>query len=296
MPKLTFKDITPQRLDAFLSAQISNYSRTYFQKLIDLGKVTVNSKTVLSSHKLKYGDIVSYTIVEEAPVLGITPQKIALDIIYEDKDLLIINKPAGLVVHPSFGHPDGTLLNAAYGYAKKKFVPYMVHRLDKDTSGIIIIAKNEKTKISLSKQFQKHTVKKTYYTAVTGIVTENRGRIEAPLGRSKEDRKIIAVGPNATKMAITEFKVIARKNNYSLLEVNIITGRTHQIRSHMKYIGHPVLGDVAYGGPASVDGTEFKRQMLHSGEISFSHPGKGKMVTFKAPLHKDMKDLFKGVL
>ncbi|MCL2388900.1 MAG: RluA family pseudouridine synthase, partial [Elusimicrobia bacterium] len=269
------------------------YSRTYFQKLIDSGLACVNGKTVLSSHKLKYGDEIYYEIPDEVKLSGITPQKIALDIIFEDLSIIIINKPSGLVVHPSYGHEDGTLLNALYGYAGKKFIPYMVHRLDKDTSGLIVFAKNEKAKINLSKQFQKRTVKKIYYTAVLGIITENRGRIEAPLGRSKENRKVMSVGHGAQKMAITEFKVISRKDNYSLVEVNIITGRTHQIRGHMKYINHPVLGDTAYGGPAELNGIKFPRQMLHSFEITFTHPESSKNVTFKAPVPKDMKNLFK---
>ncbi len=171
----------------------------------------------------------------------------------------------------------------------------MVHRLDKDTTGAIIFAKNEKSKVSLSKQFQKRAVKKIYITAVCGIVLEEKGRIEAPLGRSMKNRKIIEVGPLAKKMAVTEFKVLSRNRDLSLLEVHIITGRTHQIRSHMKYIGHPVLGDIDYGGSTSINNIDFNRQMLHSYRITFTHPSKGKLTEFVADIPNDMKDLFKNI-
>ena len=293
--KLVYDVDLPERIDYFLNEKISDYSRTYFQKLIKNGDVLVNDKQILPSYKLKKGDEISYSLEEQEIPVSFKPEKIPLKVIYEDDDIILINKQSNIVVHQSFGHESGTLLNALLWHLKGKTKPYMVHRLDKDTTGAIIFAKNQKAKVSLSRQFQKRAVNKTYITAVSGIISEDRGRIEAPLGRSRKDRKIIEVGPFAKRMAITEFKVLSRTRQFTLLEVRIITGRTHQIRSHMKYIGHPVLGDVAYGGSASLNNVEFKRQMLHSYKIKFSHPGKGKMVEFVADIPKDMSDLFKNI-
>lgn len=293
--KLIYEVDLPERVDYFLNGKISDYSRTYFQKLIKNGHVLVNDKQILPSYKLKKGDEITYSLEEQVTPVSFKPEKIPLKVIYEDDDIIIINKQADIVVHQSFGHESGTLLNALLWHLKGKSKPFMVHRLDKDTTGAIIFAKNQKAKVSLSRQFQKRAVNKTYITAVSGVIIEERGRIEAPLGRSRKDRKIIEVGPFAKRMAITEFKVLSRTRQFTLLEVRIITGRTHQIRSHMKYIGHPVLGDVAYGGSASLNNVEFKRQMLHSYKIRFSHPKKGKMVEFVADIPKDMADLFKNI-
>ena len=290
--KIIYKNSRKERTDSFLASAFKDYSRSYFQKLAGEKKIFVNGKAVLPSYRLKEGDEIGFEFEKEKPA-GISAENISLDIIYEDGDLIIVNKPSGIVVHPSYGHPSGTLLNALMYYAKGAYNPYMVHRLDKDTSGIIIFAKNEKAKISLSKQLQKRTVKKIYYAALKGTVIENKARIEAPLGRSKENRKIMSVNPSAKKMAVTEFKVIERKGDFTLAEIRIITGRTHQIRSHMKYINHPVIGDVQYGGPEKAGGKEFKRQMLHAYSISFTHPSICKNVEFKAELPQDMKDIFK---
>lgn len=286
--------VNEERLDCFMNKQHQEYSRTYFQKMIKDGKLLVNGRQVLPSYKVKNNDEISYVLEESATVL-LKPEKIPLNIIYEDDDIIILNKQAGIVVHPSYGHETGTLLNALLWHLKGKCNPFMVHRLDKDTTGAIIFAKNEKSKVSLSKQFQKRAVKKIYITAVCGIVLEEKGRIEAPLGRSMKNRKIIEVGPLAKKMAVTEFKVLSRNRDLSLLEVHIITGRTHQIRSHMKYIGHPVLGDIDYGGSTSINNIDFNRQMLHSYRITFTHPSKGKLTEFVADIPDDMKDLFKNI-
>lgn len=285
----------PERIDYFLNEKDCRYSRTYFQKLIKSGHVFVNNKQVLPSYNLKKGDEISYSFDEQETSIELKPEKIPLKIIYEDDDIILVNKQADIVVHQSFGHESGTLLNALMWHLKGKVKPFMVHRLDKDTTGAIIFAKTHKAKVSLSRQFQKRAVNKTYITAVGGIISEDKGRIEAPLGRSRTDRKIIEVGPFAKKMAITEFKVLARTKQFTLLEVKIITGRTHQIRSHMKYIGHPVLGDIAYGGSTSLNDIEFARQMLHSYKIRFSHPSKGKMVEFTADIPQDMSGLFKNI-
>ncbi|MDR0822482.1 MAG: RluA family pseudouridine synthase [Endomicrobium sp.] len=292
MQELKYSQFEKQRLDIFLSQTFPDYSRSYFQNLISGGlSVLVNNKPSSSNYKLKRADIVQIEFPKETPSI-LKAEKIPLDIIYEDADIIVINKQAGLVVHPSYGHPDGTLLNGIIGYAKGKFSPFMVHRLDKDTSGLIIFAKNEKSKISISKQFANRAVKKLYYAAVKGTITENEGRIEAPIGRSPENRKLMLVNPTATKMAISEFKVISRKDGYTLIEVHIITGRTHQIRSHMRYINHPVIGDTEYGGPDRIDNKIIKRQMLHSHQITLTHPKTCKSIKFEAPLPKDIKELF----
>ncbi|MDR0723614.1 MAG: RluA family pseudouridine synthase [Endomicrobium sp.] len=289
--KLHYEKFERKRLDSYLASIYKDYSRSYFQKLILEQKVFVNYKPVLSSYKLKHDDSIVFEFKKEETI-QINPENIKLDIIYEDNDIVIVNKQSGIVVHPSYGHMSGTLLNAIVAHSKGKYNPYLVHRLDKDTSGIIIFAKNEKSKISISKQLQNRAVKKIYYTAVKGTIVENKGRIEAPLGRSPQNRKLMSVNSLAKKMAITEFKVISRKDGYTLLKVRIITGRTHQIRSHMKYINHPVVGDFQYGGPETIDGKNYKRQMLHAYNVTFTHPSTSKEINFTAPLPKDMSEIF----
>lgn len=288
MEKIICEENLSERLDCYLNNLHKDYSRTYFQNMIKDGKVSVNGKKVHPSYKAKKNDVIEYEIEDTAPIT-LKAEKIPLDILYEDADIIVINKQADLVVHPSYGHETGTLLNALLYHFKNKISPFMVHRLDKDTTGAIIFAKNEKAKVSLSKQFQKRTINKTYIAAVTGAVLEEQGRIEAPLGRSLANRKIIEVGPLAKKMAITEFKVLSRSRDMSLLQVHIITGRTHQIRSHMKYIGHPVLGDIAYGGSDHIGDMKFTRQMLHSYRIIFTHPVNSKQMDITAPLPEDLK-------
>ena len=292
--KIICENNNQERLDCFMNNLHKDYSRTYFQKSIKDSKVLVNNKSVNPSYKVKFGDEITYTL-EEEQTISLKSEKIPLNVIYEDNDIIVINKQSNLVVHPSFGHETGTLLNALMYHFKGKCNPFMVHRLDKDTTGAIIFAKNEKSKVSLSKQFQKRTVHKTYVAAVTGTVVEEKGRIEAPLGRSMQNRKIMEVGPLAKKQAVTEFKVLSRSRDISLLEVHIITGRTHQIRSHMKYIGHPVLGDVAYGGSDHLKDIKFTRQMLHSYRVKFTHPTTSKPIELIAPLPEDMKQLFKDI-
>ena len=290
----TYTNDNQERLDCFMNNLHKEYSRTFFQNIIKTGNLLVNGKQVLPSYKVKKNDVIEYNI-EDNTKISLEPEKIPLDIIYEDNDIIVVNKQSDLVVHPSFGHETGTLLNALLYHFKGKCSPFMVHRLDKDTTGAIIFAKNEKSKVSLSKQFQKRTIHKTYVTAVMGTVFEENGRIEAPLGRSLQNRKIIEAGPLAKKQAITEFKVLSRNRDISLLEVHIITGRTHQIRSHMKYIGHPVLGDVIYGGSDHLKDIKFTRQMLHSYRIKFTHPTTSKQMDFIASLPDDMKNLFKNI-
>jgi len=295
MPDIKMKELTVdssgERLDVFLSKRFKDYSRSYFQRLIKSGSVTVNGKEVVPHFEPKPGDTVSIDFVTEQKNIGC--EDLPIEIIYEDKDVLVLNKEPGMVVHPACGHPTGTLLNALLGYSKGKFSPFLVHRLDKDTSGVMLVAKNEKAKNSLVKQFQNRKVKKVYLAAVKGMVNEDRGRIEAPLGRSLKDRKKIEVGATANKDAVTEFKVLSRNRVFSLLEVYPHTGRTHQIRSHMAYIGHPVLGDKTYGGPEKIEGRILGRQMLHAFKISFTHPEKHKIVEYSAEPAKDFRIFLK---
>ncbi|GHT61931.1 pseudouridine synthase [Endomicrobiia bacterium] len=290
--KMIYEKFERERVDIYLASIYKDYSRSYFQKLTDKQKVFVNGRSVLSSYKLKHNDTIAFEFEKEAK-LSIKPEKIKLNIVYEDDDIVIVNKQSGIVVHPSYGHPSGTLLNALMAHSKGKYNPYLVHRLDKDTSGLIIFAKNEKSKISISKQLHKRAVKKMYYAAVKGTIVEHKGRIEAPLGRSPQNRKLMSVNPLAKKMAVTEFNVIARKDGYTLVEVRIITGRTHQIRSHMQYINHPIVGDQQYSGPKVIDGKCYGRQMLHAHKLTLTHPKTSKTINFTAELPYDMKEIFK---
>lgn len=276
-----------KRIDAYLSEKLEDTSRVAIQRLVTNGKVLVNGKTVKASYKVQAGDKIE--VEEEVPVeISLKAQNIPLDIIYEDKDIIVVNKPKGMVVHPANGNPDGTLVNAIMAICKDSLSgiggeirPGIVHRLDKDTSGIIIIAKNDKAHINLSEQIKEHTVKKTYIALVRGLVKENEATINMPIGRSEKDRKKMAVTKKG-KEAITHFKVLERYDKYTLLQVNIETGRTHQIRVHMSFIGHPLLGDTVYGPkkqPFSLCG-----QALHAKVLGFIHPTTKKYMEFETPL------------
>lgn len=240
-----------------------------------------------SSLKVKQGDIVEIEEVE-AKEIELKPQDIPLDIVYEDSDIIVVNKQKGLVVHPANGNPDGTLVNAIMNICKDSLSgiggeirPGIVHRLDKDTSGLIIIAKNDKAHINLSEQIKNREVKKTYIALVRGVISENEATINIPIARSTKDRKKMAVSKDG-KNAITHFKVLKRYDKYTLVEVKIETGRTHQIRVHMSHIGYPVVGDVVYSNgknPFGVIG-----QMLHAQKLTFKHPITNKEINLEAPL------------
>jgi len=292
--EIVYKKSERERIDSYLASVYKDYSRSYFQRLLDGQKVFVNNNAVPANCRLKQGDIIAFDFKKEERS-DIKLEKIKLDIIYEDDDIVVVNKQSGIVVHPSYGHESGTLLNALSGRCEGKYNPYLLHRLDKDTTGLIVFAKNERAKISISKQFQNRTVKKIYYAAVKGIIAEDRGRIEAPLGRSPQNRRLMSVNPFAKKMAVTEFKTVLRKDTHTLLEVRIITGRTHQIRSHMKYINHPVIGDRQYGGPETVGKSRFGRQMLHAYSMAFTHPRTAESVEYTAELPDDMKKIFTNI-
>lgn len=276
-----------KRIDAFVSEQIEDISRTMAQRLIDSGKILVNSKKVKSSYKVETNDVV-YVEIPEATETKIEAQDIPVPIIYEDDDIIVVNKPKGMVVHPANGNPDGTLVNAVLAMCKSSLSgiggeirPGIVHRLDKDTSGLIIIAKNDKAHINMSKQIQDRLVTKKYIAIVRGVLPEDEATIDMPIARSQKDRKKMDVSKNG-KNAVTHFKVIKRYNKYTLIDIKIDTGRTHQIRVHMSHIGYPIVGDSVYSNGKNEFGVE--GQMLHAKSLDFKHPITGKQMHLEAPL------------
>ena len=285
----TYKVEEIGRLDKVVSNLEQNMSRETIQRMIKTGKILVNNKQEKASFKTTVGDLI--TLEEEIPEeIELKPQEMPLDIIYEDDDMLVINKEKGIVVHPGNGNPDGTLANAVMAKCKGslsgiggKIRPGIVHRIDKDTSGLIIVAKNDTAHINLSKQIQDRKVKKTYIALVRGVIKENEATINIPIGRSSKDRKKMAVTKDG-KEAITHFKVLKRYNGFTLLEVKIETGRTHQIRVHLSEIGYPIVGDEVYSNGKNPFGV--KGQMLHAEKLELKHPRTGKDLTFEAPVPK----------
>ena len=276
------------RLDKYIAEKNNNYSRTIIQKMIDEEKILVNGKKTKSSYKVVPGDIVTVEELKPKEDLLLKPQKIDLQIIYEDNDIIIVNKEKGMVVHPGNGNPDGTLANAILERCKDSLSgiggtvrPGIVHRIDKDTSGLVIVAKNDNAHINISKQIQERKVTKTYIALVRGNVRENEATINMPIGRSTKDRKKMAVTKKG-KEAITHFKVLKRFDGFTLLELKIETGRTHQIRVHLAEIGFPIVGDNVYSNGKNPFGVE--GQMLHAEKLEFVHPTTNQKVTFEAPL------------
>lgn len=276
------------RIDKYLSEN-TEYSRSTIQKMIDNGNITVNNKPTKSSYKLELNDIITIdnNFKEETDIL---PENIKLDIVYEDDDLMIINKPSGLVVHPGAGNYDNTLVNGLLNYTNNlssvdDVRPGIVHRLDKDTSGLMVVAKNNKCHELLSEMFKNHEVKRTYYALVCGVVPYNKGTVDVPLKKDETKFDRVCASEDGKK-AITHFTVLKRYNDYTLLSLNLETGRTHQIRVHMAYMGYPVYNDPVYNNRKA---TEFG-QFLHSKEIDFIHPISGKRLHFECELPKEFKD------
>lgn len=282
--------ISGERIDSYLAKRLE-LTRTRVQELIKEEQIKVNYKKIKSSYKIEENDEIE-VIIPEIQEVEIIPEDIKIDIIFEDKDIAVINKQAGLVVHPAQGHYSGTLVNAILYHIKDlsgingEMRPGIVHRLDKDTSGLIIIAKNDKAHLELTNMFQNKEIKKTYLAIVKGKLNKKKGRIATQIGRDRNDRKKMAVLDSLTqgKNAITNFRVIDQNEKFSLLKVDIETGRTHQIRVHMKYMGYPILGDAVYGRPDSE-----KRQMLHAYKLEFLHPITKEKMEIIAELTDDFK-------
>ena len=276
-----------KRLDSYISDNMDKISRSFAQKLIENQQVTINGKNEKASYKVCAGDNIQVD-VPEAQGTKLKAQDIPVDVVYEDKDIIVVNKPKGMVVHPANGNPDGTLVNAILAMCKDSLSgiggeirPGIVHRLDKDTSGLLIIAKNDEAHVKMSKQIQDRLVTKKYIALVRGVVKDDEATIDMPIARSKIDRKKMAVDKDG-KQAVTHFKVIKRYRGYTLLEIKIDTGRTHQIRVHMAKIGYPVVGDMVYSNGRNEFGVE--GQMLHAKSLEFSHPITGKKMHLEAPL------------
>lgn len=282
------------RIDKVLSSLLKDYSRSQIQQWLREGYVQVNGEVTRANYKVKQADQVLIQIPEPEQ-LDLLPENIPLEILYEDQDVAVINKPQGMVVHPSAGHPNGTLVNALlYHLSELSSIndvirPGIVHRIDKDTSGLLMIAKNDRAHESLAKQLKDKTSLRKYIALVHGVIPHDKGVINAPIGRSKVDRKMQAVIEDG-KSAVTHFQVLERFNQFTLVELQLETGRTHQIRVHMKYIGYPLAGDPVYGPKKTLPG---KGQFLHAQLLGFTHPVSGKELVFEAPIPEDFKKTLK---
>jgi 23S rRNA pseudouridine1911/1915/1917 synthase len=287
------EDQAGERLDKVMSDELGELSRTMVQKLVKDGNIKINDKEVKPNYRVQEGDVIQWELPEtEEP--DILPENIPLNVVYEDTDLIVVNKPRGMVVHPAPGHYEGTLVNALLYHCKDLsgingiMRPGIVHRIDKDTSGLLMAAKNDKTHQSLADQLKAKSSHRVYQAIVHGVPKHDRATIDAPIGRDEKDRKKMAVNLNHGKEAITHFKVLERFAGYSLVACQLETGRTHQIRVHMAYIGFPIAGDPKYGPrkTLSIDG-----QALHAAELGFTHPTTGEEMRFTAPLPDDMAQL-----
>ena len=282
-----------QRIDRYLSDELEDRSRSYIQKIMKEGYVKVNQKPVKSNYRLSFGDSVEVTL-PEAKEPDIVPENIPLDILYEDQDIIMINKPKQMVVHPAPGHYSGTLVNALMYHCGDELSgingcmrPGIVHRIDMDTTGSLVVCKNDKAHQSLSEQLKVHSIRRIYVAIVHGNIKEDSGTVNAPIGRHPTDRKKMSTHCKNGRDAVTHYKVVEEKNGHSLVSLILETGRTHQIRVHMQYLGFPLVGDYLY----NPDMEYIHRQALHSWKLSFIHPITREPMEFTAELPDDMKKI-----
>lgn len=283
--KIESEDVST-RLDVWLTKKLEAWSRSFFEKLITEGGVVVNGKNVKPGYKLKNDDIVQVSIPKPKQ-LDIKAEKIDLDILYEDEDIIVVNKARGMVVHPAAGNYTGTLVNALLEHSRGSLSdingvirPGIVHRIDKDTSGVLVVAKNNASHGKLSDKLKEHDIQRVYVAVAEGVIAEETGKIDAPVGRHPQERKKMAVNVKNGRRAVTYFKVLERFKSATLLELRLETGRTHQIRVHLSYIGHPLVGDPVYGRKKQL--YDFHGQALHAKLLGFVHPGTGEYVEFSA--------------
>ena len=281
-------DQSGERCDAFLARTLPQLTRSAAQKLLEEGKVTKEGKALKKNERLKENDVVTVILADPAPV-DVVPQDIPLDVVYEDGDLIVINKPVGMVVHPAPGHPDGTVVNALLHHCggslsgiNGELRPGIVHRIDRDTSGLLIVAKNDFTHLALAEQLQDHSLYRGYEAICVGGPREDSGTIDAPIARHRTDRKKMAVDWQTGRRAVTHYTVLERFQGCTHIACRLETGRTHQIRVHMAHIGHPLLGDTVYGSKTPYPG--LAGQCLHARTLTFTHPRTGERTTVECPL------------
>lgn len=289
------EELSGDRIDRFLAEQCENLSRSYLQKLLKAGEVFVDGRAVKASYRILPGDFVAFE-VPEAVEPEILPEDIPLEILYEDHDVILVNKPKGMVVHPAAGHYTGTLVNALLFHCKEDLSgingvlrPGIVHRIDMDTTGVIIACKNDLAHGAIAAQLKEHSITRRYEAIVHGALKEDSGVIDAPIGRSPRDRKKMAVNYQNGKSAVTHYRVLKRFREFTHVECRLETGRTHQIRVHMAHVGHPLLGDLVYG-PAKCP-YRLTGQTLHAGVLGFLHPRSGEYMEFRAPLPEYFQEL-----
>ena len=287
---------TGTRLDAWLAGQLPDVTRSAAARLCEEGRVTAAGKPLAKNYRLGGGEAVSVTLPDPEPV-DVAPQDIPLEVVYEDEDVIVVNKPVGMVVHPAPGHPDGTLVNALLFHCGDTLSgingalrPGIVHRIDRDTSGLIIAAKNDRAHLALAAQLQDHSLARVYEAVAVGSFREDGGTVDAPIGRHPVDRKRMAVEPRTGRPAVTHWSVLARYRGFTHVECRLETGRTHQIRVHLASIGHPLLGDTVYGSRKPWPG--LAGQCLHARRLKFIHPSTGRPVELECPL----PDWFQAVL
>lgn len=299
--QLTFiSQVEKERVDLYISQNAPEISRSFIKKISEDGGVTVNGKIVKCSERLKVGDEIIIEVPEARPLDAIA-QNIDIDILYEDEDIIVVNKQKGMVVHPASGNYDGTLVNALLGHYGDKLSningvirPGIVHRIDKDTTGVLVVARNNIAHEKLSQLFKVHDLKREYIALVEGMVATNSGMIDAPIGRHPVDRKKMAINTKNGRNAITDFEVVDRYKKATLVKATLETGRTHQIRVHMAFIGHPLVGDPVYGRKKSTFNIE--GQLLHAQTLGFVHPTKNEYMEFRAELPEYFSNVLKGLV